>query len=120
MTEAIGLTEGLANIASGSVLVTALIIGLAALAVKNNPAWLKLISLLLAVGLIGLAIVLYSATEVRKTSVDKRVTACTALVGTIRQGLKDKLLLEKDLTPAINIAKALIQTIDSSTCKVDK
>ena len=117
MAEAIVLTDKLANIASGSVLVTALIIGLAALAVKNNPAWLKLISLLLTVGLIGLAIVLFSANEAGKTSIDKRVTACAALVGTIRQGLQDKLLLEKDLTAAINIARGLIQTIDGSGCK---
>jgi Na+/melibiose symporter-like transporter len=115
------LTEGMARIASGSILVTALMLALAAFSVKSNATWFKGLTLVVVAGIVGLAIVLFSANEREKTAAtrvsDTQSRECKALLAQVKQGLKDKLLFEADIDAAKAVARALIADIDSSACK---
>jgi Na+/melibiose symporter-like transporter len=118
---AIELTEGMAKIASGSILVTALILALAAFTVKSNTTWFKALTLLVMAGVVTVAIVLFSANEKVKNAssnaASDQTRECQALLATVKQGLSDKLLLEADIQAAKNVARGLVATINASKCK---
>jgi dienelactone hydrolase len=115
------LTEPLAKIAAGSMLVTALIAAMAVFGLKSSRLWFKAVTVVAGLGVVVLAIVLYSSNEKTKLQGDQaaqaRATRCESLLATVRQGLKDKLLLERDLASAKQIAQGLIATMDASSCK---
>jgi hypothetical protein len=121
MLIAIELTEGLAKIASGSILVTALVLALAAFNAKAGATWFKALTLVVAAAVVVVAIVLFTGTERAKASNDSKAARdareCKALLATVRQGLKDKLLFEDDIEAAKNIAQSLMADMDASGCK---
>lgn len=121
MLLAIELTEGMAKIASGSILVTALLLAFAAFSIKSNSIWFRTLSLIVMAGVVVLAIVLFSANERQKATDTARESEqtreCQALLSQIRQGLRDKLLFEDDVEAAKNIARSLVADIEGSKCK---
>lgn len=84
---AIELTEGLAKIAAGSILVTALIALLAVLGRNEVNVWLRGLTVVLGIGVVLVAILLFTGNESKRVEQDQRVTTCHNLVSTVRQGL---------------------------------
>lgn len=115
------LSEPLAKIAAGSMLVTALIAAIAVFGLKSSKLWFKALTIVCGLGIVVLAIILYNSNERTKLVNDQaareQAANCESLMATIRQGLNDKLLLEKDLASTKTIAKGLISTMDASSCK---
>lgn len=120
MLLAVELTEGIAKLAAGSILLTALLVAGMVLKVQTRSTSLKAFAVVLAVALSALAIVLFNATERNRTTADaaanQKSNECRALARTVKQGLRDKLLFEQDVNAAKQIARGLVETIDASSC----